>query len=234
MDWDFAEYVQDCATADSVGAAFAAAVLREGYSSCALRTISNVAKPCPPIFRNWSPDWLAVSREYAIDVKSPVLREAPRRHAPFAWRELSELPNLTDHDRQVWQIAAAWGWTDGFVVPVHGPSGYLTTISMASMENGLDYRPKARARLQMLALLTHQRLRALDAPNTPPDLREMLTPRELECLRWIACGKTDVDIGVILGISVVTVRFHVDNILRKLGAANRAQAAAQIALSGLL
>jgi len=235
MDLDFAEHIQACPTVDSVGVAFAAAILLEGYSSSACRAVSrSVSIQSRPMFRNWSVDWLAVTKEYSIDSKSPVLREAPHRQEPFAWRDLSERPNLSHDDRLTWRIAATWGWTDGFVVPIHGPGGYFATVSMASMEKGLNLRPTARARLQMMALIAHQRIRTIRAPNGPPDLREVLTVREIECLRWVACGKTDADIGFILGISVVTVRFHVDNILRKLGAANRAQAAVRIALSGLL
>ncbi|WP_293475001.1 LuxR C-terminal-related transcriptional regulator [Phenylobacterium sp.] len=53
-----------------------------------------------------------------------------------------------------------------------------------------------------------------------------LTARERDSLRWVAAGKSDWEIAVILGVSQTTVRFHVDNARRKLGAVNRAQAVA--------
>jgi DNA-binding CsgD family transcriptional regulator len=53
-----------------------------------------------------------------------------------------------------------------------------------------------------------------------------LTARERDALRWVAAGKSDWEISVILGVSQNTVRFHVDNARRKLGAVNRAQAVA--------
>lgn len=53
-----------------------------------------------------------------------------------------------------------------------------------------------------------------------------LTTRERDALRWVAAGKSDWEIAVILGVSQTTVRFHVDNARRKLGAVNRAQAVA--------
>ena len=42
----------------------------------------------------------------------------------------------------------------------------------------------------------------------------------------MAEGKTDWEIGTIMGVSEATARFHVDNARRKLGAVNRAQAVA--------
>ena len=44
-----------------------------------------------------------------------------------------------------------------------------------------------------------------------------LTPREQEVLRWLASGKTDKDIGAILGISPRTVHKHLQSIYAKLG-----------------
>jgi DNA-binding CsgD family transcriptional regulator len=53
-----------------------------------------------------------------------------------------------------------------------------------------------------------------------------LTPRESEVARLISAGLTNKEIGRKLGISERTVGAHVQNILNKLGAANRAQIAA--------
>jgi DNA-binding CsgD family transcriptional regulator len=56
-----------------------------------------------------------------------------------------------------------------------------------------------------------------------------LTPREAEVLLWISEGKSNQDIGVILGASTGTICKHVEHILRKLNVENRT-AAAVIAL----
>lgn len=50
-----------------------------------------------------------------------------------------------------------------------------------------------------------------------------LTKREIECLRWVAIGKTDAEIGLIISRSRATVRFHVHNASLKLDAVNRSQ-----------
>jgi DNA-binding CsgD family transcriptional regulator len=56
-----------------------------------------------------------------------------------------------------------------------------------------------------------------------------LTPREAEVLFWISQGKSNHDIGVILGAKTGTVCKHVEHIFGKLSVENRT-AAAVIAL----
>lgn len=51
-----------------------------------------------------------------------------------------------------------------------------------------------------------------------------VTAREQEILKWIYLGKSNIEIGLILGISPLTVKNHVQKVLRKLDAVNRAQA----------
>jgi DNA-binding NarL/FixJ family response regulator len=62
--------------------------------------------------------------------------------------------------------------------------------------------------------------------RTSPRLRldTLLTRRELEILAAMADGRTNAEIAGALVITEGTVKSHVKSILRKLGAANRAQA----------
>lgn len=52
----------------------------------------------------------------------------------------------------------------------------------------------------------------------------LLTPRETQILQWIYHGKSNIEIGMILGISPLTVKNHVQKTLRKLNVMNRTQA----------
>lgn len=56
--------------------------------------------------------------------------------------------------------------------------------------------------------------------------RFQLTSRELEVLHWVACGKTNRDIGDILGLSPRTVNKHLEHVYVKLGVETRTAAAA--------
>lgn len=69
-------------------------------------------------------------------------------------------------------------------------------------------------------------------PLDPPSLAEPLedqegiSVRERDVLRLLVDGRTNQEIGATLGISVNTVKFHVSNLLRKIGARNRSELAA--------
>src|SRR6266568_7433625 len=52
-----------------------------------------------------------------------------------------------------------------------------------------------------------------------------LTPREAEVLFWISQGKSNHDIGVILGAKTGTICKHVEHIFGKLNVENRTSAA---------
>jgi DNA-binding CsgD family transcriptional regulator len=52
-----------------------------------------------------------------------------------------------------------------------------------------------------------------------------LSARETEVLRWMSEGRSNREIGAVLGISRGTVRKHAENIYRKLGVGNRTAAA---------
>lgn len=62
------------------------------------------------------------------------------------------------------------------------------------------------------------------APDAHAAARELLTEREREVLKWVYLGKSNIEIGLILGISPLTVKNHVQEILRRLNVQNRAQA----------
>jgi len=73
------------------------------------------------------------------------------------------------------------------------------------------------------ALLVRERRRGIVAPALEP---LGLSPREAQVLAWVAEGKTNVEIGVILGARPRTVAKHLEHIFRKLGVETRTAAAA--------
>jgi DNA-binding CsgD family transcriptional regulator len=87
--------------------------------------------------------------------------------------------------------------------------------------------------VQLAGLLLTERLMTFATPPGEDD-EVRLTDRERDALSWVAEGKSDWEISVILGVSETTARFHVDNARRKLGAVNRAQAVARLAAARLL
>jgi DNA-binding CsgD family transcriptional regulator len=117
-------------------------------------------------------------------------------------------------------------------VPVHYPGGdFGLCVSIANhpLESAFE-----RNALQMASLFAHQRCRELGGQSDASSVQTPLTLREVECLRWVLKGKSDTDIGKILGISHTTVHFHVERVKKKLGVKTRTQAVATVVALGYL
>lgn len=103
---------------------------------------------------------------------------------------------------------------------------------------GLDRPVGARERYFADLLMPHlymATMRMLDSESAVADCpASVLSEREIQVLGWVRDGKTNAEIGLILDISPLTVKNHVQKILRKLDVSNRAQAVAKAVAIGLL
>jgi DNA-binding CsgD family transcriptional regulator len=116
-----------------------------------------------------------------------------------------------------------------------GTSRELSVAWMAALEDdrpaAFEYLARARSTLaasgqrSLLGVIdeTEQAVRRRDSRARGPD---GLTARELEVLRAVASGRSNKEIARELFLSVHTVERHVANVYRKIGAHNRAEAAA--------
>lgn len=76
--------------------------------------------------------------------------------------------------------------------------------------------------------------RYLASETRPGGTSTKLTNREREVLRGIAAGQSNIEIGRDLGLTEYTVKTYVRNLLRKIGARNRAHVVALAGEAGLL
>jgi transcriptional regulator EpsA len=113
---------------------------------------------------------------------------------------------------------------------VHG-SGRLAGGATLFALCGWTERPAARHAWFLALLLPHLHMALLrlsdrgardaaagDAPARP------LSARETEILGWVREGKSNFEIGCILGISALTVKNHLQRIYQTLGVSNRTHA----------
>jgi two-component system, NarL family, response regulator DevR len=109
----------------------------------------------------------------------------------------------------------------GYVVKDVDTSGLVRAIRDVSRgESAFDARSAAAM------------VRGLNAK--PAEQDSHLTPRECEVLRLLARGMSNRDIGAELYISETTAKFHVGNILRKLGVSRRAEAVYEASKMGVI
>lgn len=62
----------------------------------------------------------------------------------------------------------------------------------------------------------------------------VVSPREIEVLQWVREGKTNDEIALILGLSMLTVKNHLRHAMKKLDVRTRGQAVAKAIALGLL
>ena len=109
-----------------------------------------------------------------------------------------------------------WAGADGFVLHDAALSEIATTIRAVSDGYAVLPPPLTRRLVDLL-------VRRVPAQAVPPRVTT-LTSREREIFDLIAAGMSNSEVAQALVLSEKTVKFHVSNLLRKLGVRSRAQA----------
>lgn len=107
----------------------------------------------------------------------------------------------------------------GYLLKETGPDELVEAIRAAA-KGEVRLHPKAQQRL-------------VKEVRTP-EMRESLTERETETLRFVAKGHANKDIANLMGVSEVTIKTHVSSILSKLNLSSRTQAALFALKEGLV
>lgn len=127
---------------------------------------------------------------------------------------------LTAHQLETEVLASLASGADAYCLKSTDPSSLLLAIRAAAI--GSTYLDPQIAHL------------VLGRITAPEEGEVALSPRELEVLRLIAEGLSNREIGERLGISVATVKTHVQEILARLSASDRTQAAVKALRQGLI
>ena len=107
-------------------------------------------------------------------------------------------------------------------------------ISSANGSRAISVRLELVVPFLHLAWMRTQLRGAIEGRGVTLQSVDPLSAREKEILRWIHLGKSNFEIGTILGISPLTVKNHVQKILRKLNVRNRTHAVGRALELGIL
>jgi LuxR family quorum sensing-dependent transcriptional regulator len=177
-------------------------------------------------------EWLEryVARNYIEhDPLVTRMRQAP---VPMQWREAVE-GTRTDHDTEiVMGEAAEFKLKDGLAFPLVTLDGQIVMVSLGGERiemSGVEF-----GMISLVATYAVGRAMQLLVGAEQVIDHVELTPRERECLKWAAAGKSEWEISQILGISEHTSEKHLLNAKFKLGAVNRVQAVAEAIRRGYI
>src|SRR5690554_5891410 len=114
-----------------------------------------------------------------------------------------------------------------------GAFSYLLKTSRAA-EIAQAIRAAARGQSILESQVASKMMNRIRQPKPVPSAHNELTEREMDVLLMIAQGKSNQETADLLFIGVKTVKFHVTNILAKLGVEDRTQAAIYAHKNGLV
>jgi DNA-binding CsgD family transcriptional regulator len=183
------------------------------------------------LIQNYPDDWQAYYTENDCARIDPVLLAASLRTDAFTWDELEKTSDYSRAQIRFMRLAEDAGLHHGVGVPLHAGRSLIAGVGLAS-SHAID---ATRPHLDLLNAYCTQFYMAYKRLYARPDISPMDTPlsaKEKEILHWVAAGKTDDDIGVILTISRNTVDTHMRHIFAKLDAPNRVTAVVKAIMGG--
>ena len=172
--------------------------------------------------KRWPAEWFKLYTSNNYDRVDPVVRLCRQSINPFEWSEAPYDAELEPGAAEVMNRASDFRMSRGFIVPIHGLTGYEAAVSLGGVH--LDLNARSKPALHLMAMYAFERIRRLLDPTPYPPAR--LTPREREVISWASQGKSAWEIGEILHITQRTAEEHLATAARKLGAVNRTHAVA--------
>lgn len=151
--------------------------------------------------------------------------------APFKWDSLHDRPPEI-RNRSYLDFLRAGRLSTGVMVPLAHRPGKVSMLGMISLsDRHYDSRDILATMMVGNAAMAQAEMLGL-CPDVSSDeatgIRQ-LSPVQTEILKWVAEGKSNLDIATIINMNSRTVRYHIDEVRRKLGVATRLQAVAIIA-----
>lgn len=127
------------------------------------------------------------------------------------------------------------GLKGGLIVPFYAShSDCLIGVGMWCTDDMNAFEEKWHRESQQYLLSIAYFAETLHDVYAPFDAAtEPLSPRERECLLWVAAGRRTAEIADILNLADATVNEYLSRAMRKLGASSRSQACAKAVIQGL-
>lgn len=168
-------------------------------------------------------DWVARVRQRRYYVDDPAYMASWRTAVGFSSREVGSLLALTTRQRNILQEARKADLGEWFAVPAHvaNESRGLATFVVC---RGRELPERNLPMAQLVGCFAYEAARRLHRRSevlAPPPVA--LTPRQLDCLILVARGKTDWEIGAILGVAEDTIGKYMDDARRRYGVSRRSE-----------
>ena len=204
-----------------------------GFEHCAygIRVPVPVTDPVIEMVSSYPASWRSRYASCGYVGVDPTVSLGLRSPDPMLWSDalFRDAPRLWDDARDA---GLRFGWAQS-ARDVRGIPGLLTLARSHDPITEAELRD-VQMRMSFLAHVAHHAFSHHLVPRLEPRCGVVLTPRELDALRWAAIGKTAEETGDIFGVSTRTVVAHLSSAMRKLGVYSKISAVVTAVQLGLL
>lgn len=210
---------------ETISACLAESARKLGFDHFALAHHGDIAAPAAGLvfLHDYPEHWAHMFADRSLHRIDPVQHAASIARHGFAWDELPALLPLSGEQKRMLVDARGAGLVQGYTVPVLASGELRASCSFvrsatAEMSSAVMTAAECLAHLAWSAAIRTVR----PGPNPRP---KMLSPRQRDCVVLMAMGKTDWEIGHILGLAENTVTAYLNHARTRFGVARRTQLA---------
>ena len=228
------EHADAAGTADDVDALIGRILEMYGLKHASYISLNlpgrNQRDPC--IFATYAPEWIRHYRANHYYRHDPVITRGFGSILPVSWTDFDLSPRRIRHffgEAQEFGVGRS-----GMTFPIRGRHGEQALFSITSDETDREWDRQKVAYMRDFQLIAYHihRMVLVSEGITPHEAK--LAPREIECLRYIALGKSRAETADILGLRPNTIRFYLETARSKLCAVNATHAVAKAISANLI
>jgi DNA-binding CsgD family transcriptional regulator len=234
----FIERTNNAASQEEVFSLYRQALNDLGYDSVVYSLLTDHPsigkKAGHGITGNYPRDWMDYYMQKGYFHKDPIPKHAFSTSAAYTWEHVVETIPISRRQKRLMNEAQDAKLKSGAAVALYGPNFEVAGVGIASTVGGVNPNKNMLSIIRALSYQFHTAYSQFDLVSAKAEQLVYLTPREQEILSFSAEGKSVPVVGAILSISVGVVKFHLQNIYRKLNVSTRQQAIVKAIRFGLI
>ena len=197
-----------------------------GFGSYAYLALANSPYKRPRLISNYDIHWTDHYLAKRYEQRDPVILRSLHDPKPFEWGPDTVSSGASVWVRNFFHEAAGFGIHAGLTIPMGRWRGGRAALTFAADCRGeiLSAIRHCAGELRMIAYSFHKQVRNLFHPSYIID-GVSLSLRQVQCLEWLARGKTIEETAILLRVKPSTVKYHLEVVREKLGVHTSVQAA---------
>jgi DNA-binding CsgD family transcriptional regulator len=208
----------------------AAVAVGIGLGSYAYLALANSPSKRPSLISSYDIRWTDHYLAKRYEQRDPVIVRSLRDPKSFEWGPDTVWSGTSIWVRNFFHEAASFGIHAGLTIPMGRWQGGRAALTFATdcRSEILSLIRHYAGELRMIAYSFHKQVRNLFHPSYIIE-GVSLSLRQVQCLEWLARGKTIEETAMLLKVKPSTVKYHLEVVREKLGVHTSVQAALALA-----